>query len=57
MKSYVIRVQSDKPNTFGLGEVVAERCAFFKHNQINLTKQELEVAISKLPNGSTILNA
>jgi hypothetical protein len=55
MKSYVIRVQSDKPNTFGLGEVVAEGCAFFKHNQINLSKQELEVAISKLPNGSTIL--
>lgn len=42
--NYVIRVEGTAYR-FGLGEVVAEGCAFFKAGRYNLTKDELKRAI------------
>jgi hypothetical protein len=52
-KEYIIRVESARANTYGLGEVVSDRVAFFKDDgksrHYGLTKEELDRAIKALP--------
>jgi hypothetical protein len=47
-KEYVVRVQSDVANTYGLGEVVVPGVAFFKAGDYGLTKDELNAKLKKL---------
>jgi hypothetical protein len=47
-KEYIIRVQSDVDNTYGLGEVVVPGVAYFKADGIHLTKEELNRKLKAL---------
>ena len=47
-KEYVVRVQSDVANTYGLGEVVAPGVALFMSGNYDLTKTELNAKLTKL---------
>jgi hypothetical protein len=47
-KEYVVRVQSDVPYTYGIGEVVSPGVALFKESEIHLTKEELNAKLRSL---------
>jgi hypothetical protein len=47
-KEYIIRVQSDVADTYGLGEVVVPGVAYFKADDIHLTKEELNRKLKAL---------
>lgn len=45
---FVIRVQSDYANHYGLGEVIIPGVAYFRKDRINLTKVQLDREIAKV---------
>jgi imidazoleglycerol phosphate synthase glutamine amidotransferase subunit HisH len=47
-KEYVVRVQSDVANTYGIGEVVVPGVALFKDSETHLTKDELNTKLKQL---------
>ena len=44
-KEYIIRVQGNVANTFGLGEVVVPGVALFTYGNYDLTKEELNAKL------------
>jgi hypothetical protein len=47
-KEYVVRVQSDVANTYGIGEVVSPGVAFFKAGTYGITHEELNAKLKQL---------
>lgn len=47
-KEYVVRVQSDVPYTYGIGECISPNVALFKESETHLTKEELNTRLRKL---------
>ena len=43
--TYIIRVESERPYTYGLGEVISPNVALFRAGKYNLTAEELDRAI------------
>lgn len=50
-KEYVVRTQSDRANTYGLGEVVIPGVVLFRAGAYGLTKEELSVELAKVTGG------
>ena len=46
-KRYIIRVESARANTYGLGEVISDGVFLFKSDHYGLTKPELDAAIAR----------
>jgi hypothetical protein len=47
-KEYIVRVQSDRAWTYGLGEVVSPGVALFMESHIGLSKEQLNAELKKL---------
>jgi hypothetical protein len=47
-KQYVVRVQSNRAWTYGLGEIVSPGVALFKAGHYDLSKEELNAELKKL---------
>jgi hypothetical protein len=47
-KEYVIRTQGNFANLYGLGEVVAPGCAFFRDGFYDLTFSQLQDVLKKV---------
>lgn len=47
-KQYVIRTQSNRAYTYGLGEVVSDGVVIFKKDFYDLTKEELNEKLESL---------
>lgn len=50
-KEYTIRTQGDRAYTYGLGEKVSDGVYLFKDGHYDLSKQELDAAISRIGKG------
>jgi len=47
-QEYIIRVQSNGPNQYGLGKKVAPNVALFEAGKYDLTKEQLEAELKKI---------
>jgi len=47
-ETYIIRVQGNMANQYGLGRIVAPKVALFESGFYDLTKEELEAKIKTL---------
>ena len=43
--TYIIRVESERPYTYGLGEVISPNVALFRDGKYNLTTEQLDQVI------------
>lgn len=51
-KEYTIRTQSNRAYTYGLGELVVPGVYLFRKGDYDLTKQELDRVIGRVPKGT-----